>query len=95
MDATTHELLHTPHNSLSRPSFTHPHFAAATASIWEGLFAYVASRYVDSLLRNEVVEDGLYSDVEGGAMESEVAVIFEPGFEVRDLSAPRERIAAR
>ena len=92
MDATTHEFLHTPHNSLSRPSFTHPHFAAATASIWEGLLAYVASRYVDSRVRNEAVDDGLYSDVEGGVTESGVAVIRETGFLV--LSVPRERIAA-
>jgi len=92
VDATTHEFLHTPHNSLSRPSFTHPHFAAATASIWEGLLAYVASRYVDSRVRNEAVDDGLYSDVEGGVTESGVAVIRETGFLV--LSVPRERIAA-
>ena len=57
--------------------------------------AYVASRYVESLLRNEEVEDGRYSDVEGGVMESGVAVILEAGFETRDLRAPRERIAAR
>ena len=41
------------------------------------------------------MDDGLYSDVEGGVTESGVAVIFEPGLGVRDLSAPRERIAAR
>ena len=95
VDATTQEFLHTPQNNLSRPSFTHPHFAAATASILEGLLAYVARRYVDSRLRNEAVDDGLYSDVEGGVTESGVAAILEPGFEVRDLRVPRERIAAR
>ena len=41
------------------------------------------------------MDDGLYSDVEGGVPESGVAVILEPGFEVRDLGVPRERIAAR
>lgn len=41
------------------------------------------------------MDDGLYSDVEGGVMESGVAVILEVGRGVRDLSAPRERMAAR
>ena len=40
----------------------------------------MASRYVDSRLRNDEVDDGLYSDVEGGVIESGVAVILEPGF---------------
>jgi hypothetical protein len=84
-----------PQTSLSLPSFTHPHFAAATASILEGLLAYVASRYVDSRLRNEAVDDGLYSDVEGGVTKSGVAEILEGGCEARDLRVPRERIAAR
>lgn len=50
---------------------------------------------MDSRLRNEAVDDGLYSDVEGGATESVVAVILEEGFLVRDLRAPRERMATR
>jgi len=95
VDATTQEFLHTPHNSLSLPSLTHPHFAAATASILEGLLAYVASRYVESRLRNEAVDDGRYSYVEGGVIESGAAATFELGFWARDLSVPRERMAAR
>lgn len=41
------------------------------------------------------MDDGLYSEVEGGLTESGVAVILEPGFGVRDLGVPRERIAVR
>ena len=50
---------------------------------------------MDSRLRNDAVDDGRYSDVEGGVTESGVAEILEPGFGVRDLSAPREMMAAR
>ena len=41
------------------------------------------------------MDDGLYSDVEGGVRESGVAEILEPGVGDRDLSAPREMMAAR
>lgn len=41
------------------------------------------------------MDDGLYSDVEGRVTERGVAVILEPGFGVRDLSVPRESMAAR
>jgi hypothetical protein len=58
---TTQELLHSPQTSLSLPSFIQPHFAAATASIAGGLFAYVASLYVTSRDRNDEMEDGRYS----------------------------------
>jgi len=50
---------------------------------------------VDSRLRNDAVDDGRYSDVEGGVTESGVAEILGPEFGVRDLSAPREMMAAR
>ena len=57
--------------------------------------AYVANRYVDSRLRNEAVEDGLYSEVEGGVIESGVAETFEAGLGTRDLGVLRDRMAAR
>jgi len=50
---------------------------------------------VESRLRNEAVDDGRYSDVEGGVTESGVAEILGPELWVRDLSAPREMMAAR
>jgi hypothetical protein len=58
---TTQEPLHSAQTSLSLPSFIQPHFAAATASIAGGLFAYVASLYVKSRDRNDGIEDGRYS----------------------------------
>ncbi|OJA11555.1 hypothetical protein AZE42_10287 [Rhizopogon vesiculosus] len=39
----THETSQIPHTSLSFLSFIQQHLAAATASIWDGLFAYVDS----------------------------------------------------
>lgn len=50
---------------------------------------------MDSRLRNDAVDEGLYSEVEGGVIESGVAEILEPVFGVRDLRAPREMMAAR
>lgn len=44
--ASTHDTLHIPQTNLSFPPFIHPCSAAATASICDGLFAYVASLYV-------------------------------------------------
>ena len=41
------------------------------------------------------MDDGLYSDVEGGVKERVVAVILGAGFWVRDLRVLRERIATR
>lgn len=41
------------------------------------------------------MDDGLYSELERGVTESDVGAILEPGFGVRDLSVPRDRIAAR
>ena len=70
----THDTLQMPHTNLSFPSLTHPHFAAATASIAEGLLAYVVSLNVDSRERNDDVEDGLYSDATGGAEMTERGV---------------------
>ena len=71
LPARTHEVLHIPHTSLSFPSFTHPHLAAATASIAGGLFAYVVSLYVARRRRNELVDDGRYSDVKS----SDLAIV--------------------
>jgi hypothetical protein len=50
---------------------------------------------VDSRLRNEAVDDGLYSDVKGGAKESAVAEILGAGVCVRGLRVLRERMATR
>lgn len=50
---------------------------------------------MDSRVRNDAVDDGLYSDVEGGAKESVVAEILGMVFWVRGLRVLRERIATR
>ena len=65
--ATTQDTPQIPHTSLSFPSLTQPHFAAATASIAAGLFAYVVSLYVDRRERKDAVEDGRYSEAVEGA----------------------------
>ena len=96
LPARTHEVLHIPHTSLSFPSFTHPHLAAATASIAGGLFAYVVSLYVARRRRNELVDDGRYSDVKS----SDLAIVEDGiddlnGFAWRARVAVRDRIATR
>lgn len=75
VDATTQAALQTPQASLSLPSLIQPHFAAATASICAGLLTYVARRYVESLLRKQVVDEGRYSLQDGGATVKEAADI--------------------
>jgi hypothetical protein len=59
--ASTHDNLQIPQTSLSFPSFTHPHLAAAMASITGGLLAYVLSLYVARRSSRLCVDDGRYS----------------------------------
>lgn len=86
-----------PHTSLSLPSLTQPHFAAATASIGAGLFAYVVSLYVDRRDRNDEVDEGRYSEAEAGADITEkvggCAALNGVGFLVRE--AARFKMATR
>ena len=65
LPATTQDALHSPQTRRSFPSFTQPHFEAATASIDGGLLAYVVSLYVARRERNEGRDDGRYSAVGG------------------------------
>lgn len=57
--------------------------------------AYVASRYVDNLRRNEAVDDGRYSDVEGEVIESGATETLEAAVCALDLRVFRERMATR
>jgi hypothetical protein len=66
---TTQDELHNPHTSLSLPSFVHPHREAATASIADGLFEYVASLKVSRRERKDCSDEGRYS-AEAGSVES-------------------------
>lgn len=56
--ASTQEMPHRPQTNLSFPSFTHPHLAAATASIAGGLLPYVVSLYVERRAKNDDVDEG-------------------------------------
>jgi hypothetical protein len=82
-----------PQRSLSLASFIHPHFAAATASIAAGLFAYVDSLNVARRERKEEIEEGRYSEVELSGVK------FDPvrpnGSALRVRVAVRARMAAR
>lgn len=90
-----HEISHKPQTSLSLPSLTQPHLAAATASIAAGLLAQVDNLKVAKRDRNEGVDDGRYSvgdpNVEGGA--ARVCVLNGNACLVRE--AVRARIFAR
>ena len=79
-----------PQRSLSLPSFIHPHFDAATASIAAGLFAYVDSLNVARRARKEGMEDGRYSEVEWSGVRFDAA---RPG--ALNGSALRVRVAVR
>jgi hypothetical protein len=93
--ASTHVTLQIPQTSLSFPSFTHPHLAAATASIVEGLFAYVSSLYVARRSRRLWVDEGRYSydAVEIGFMGVGVRNLLGNALGV--LAAALAKIAAR
>jgi len=73
LPTTTQDALHSPQTKRSFPSFIHPHFEAATASIAGGLLAYVESLNVERRVRKDGSEDGRYSAVAGrrGAGEGE------------------------
>lgn len=96
LPATTHEMSHIPHTNRSFPSFIQPHRAAATASIADGLFAYVASLKVERRVRNDCIEDGRYSVVDavapfvGGAAGASLK-----GSAFRVRNAVRASIAAK
>ena len=94
--ASTHDTLQTPQTSLSFPSFTHPHLAAASASIVEGLLAYVLSLYVARRPSRLCMDDGRYSN---DAVEPELRGIDTTrnlvGRALRVLAAVRARMAAR
>lgn len=93
--ASTHDALQIPQTSLSFPSFTHPHLAAASASIAGGLLAYVLSLYVARRSSKLCVDDGRYSY---GAVEPEVSGVGERnlvGIALRVFAAVLARIAAR
>ena len=93
--ASTHDALQIPQTNLSFPSFTHPHLAAASASIAGGLLAYVLSLYVASRSSKLCVDDGRYSY---DAIEPELRGVGErnlTGSALRALAAVRARMAAR
>ena len=93
--ASTHDALQIPQTNLSFPSFTHPHLAAASASIAGGLLAYVLSLYVASRSSKLCVDDGRYSY---DAVEPELRGVGErnlTGSALRALAAVRARMAAR
>jgi len=73
LPTATQDALHSPQTKRSFPSFIHPHFEAATASIAGGLLAYVESLYVERRVRKDGSDDGRYSAVAGrrGAGEGE------------------------
>jgi len=93
--ASIHDTLQTPQTSLSFPSFTHPHLAAASASIAGGLLAYVLSLYVARRSSRLCVDDGRYSY---DAVEPElrgVVIRNLVGIALRVLAAVLARMAAR
>jgi hypothetical protein len=93
--ARTHDTLQIPQINLSFPSFTHPHLAAATASIAEGLFAYVLSLYVARRSSRLWVDEGRYSYE---AVEFELIGVGARnllGNALRVLAAALARMAAR
>jgi hypothetical protein len=80
------------------PSFTQPHFAAATASIGAGLFAYVASLNVERRRIKDGTDDGEYSLPGTSELAGSPALVGVPNregwaFRVRD--AVRVRMAER
>lgn len=95
--ATTQDTPQIPQINLSFPSFTHPHFAAATASIAAGLVAYVVSLYVKRRERNDDVDEGRYSEAVEGAerTESGGACADLNGIDLRVFVAARFRIETR
>ena len=93
--ASTHDTLQTPQTSLSFPSFTHPHLAAASASIAGGLLAYVLSLYVARRSSRLCVDDGRYS-YDAVAPELRGVVIRNlVGIALRVFAAVLARMAAR
>lgn len=70
LPAKTQEAPQKPQTSRSFPSFVHPHLAAATGSILDGLFEYVESLKVSSRERNDCRDEGRYS-AEPGNTEGE------------------------
>jgi hypothetical protein len=93
--ASTHDALQIPQTNLSFPSFTHPHLAAASASIAGGLLAYVLSLYVASRSSKLCVDDGRYSYE---AVEPELRGVGArnlAGSALRVLAAVLARMAAR
>ena|SRR5258708_2437417 len=93
--ASTHDTLQTPQTSLSFPSFTHPHFAAESASITDGLLAYVLSLYVARRSNRLCVDDGRYSYDAGEPELRGVVIRNLVGIALRVLAAARARMAAR
>jgi hypothetical protein len=96
LPTTTQDASHIPQRSLSLSSLIHPHFAAATASIAAGLFAYVDSLNVARRERKDGIEEGRYSEVELTGVKFDAA---RPGAlngsALRVRVAVRARIAAR
>jgi len=93
---STHDALQIPQTSLSFPSFTHPHFAAARASIAGGLLAYVLSLYVARRSSKLCVDDGRYSyDAAEPELLKDVDARNLAGSALRVLAAVRARMAAR
>ena len=64
-EASIQVALHSPHMSLSLPSFTHPASAHAKASMGVGLLPNVESLKVSSRAKRHGRDDGLYSEIEG------------------------------
>ena len=77
--ATTHPTLQMEqYNLFFPPSFIHPDFEAATASICGGLDAYVEKLKVDNRFKKASVDPGLYSGVaDDDFVCCEVGRIFE------------------
>jgi len=93
--ASTQDALHNPQTSLSFPSFTHPHLAAASASIAGGLLAYVLSLYVARRSSKFCVDDGRYSYETAGPKLRGADARNLAGSALRALAAVLARIAAR
>ena len=94
---TTQEALQRPQTRRSFPSLIQPHFEAATASMEEGLLAYVVSLYVARRDKKDGSDDGRYSAVAGSVGAGELWVctgnLNENVFLVFD--AARVKIAVR